>query len=77
MQRKITGDKEPADIVAAHRAIDAHIARHGDNSRIGKPILYTVRYRDKARSVEVTTGRKWLTAVVLSGKRSLNRVCNS
>ncbi|MGL4467542.1 MAG: DUF4060 family protein [Plesiomonas shigelloides] len=48
--------------------MDKHVSRHGENSFVGKPCMYSVRYRDKSHAVEVTTNRKQLTAVVITGK---------
>ncbi|MGL5655052.1 MAG: DUF4060 family protein [Vibrio sp.] len=76
LTRKITGDKTFEHILVAHMAMDEHVSRHGENSFVGKPCMYSVRYRDKSHAVEVTTNRKQLTAVVITGKRSLNKVCN-
>ena len=70
MKKVIRGDKEPAHLVAATRAIDFHLLKYGDGNK-HHPVIYTISYRDRLYQVEVITRRASVRAVILSGARSL------
>lgn len=68
MKTKITGDREPWHILAAHKAIDAHKER---NYIINKTILHTIMYKGRKIVVEVVTRKSTVSATVIAGHREL------
>nr|WP_240155859.1 DUF4060 family protein [Pantoea formicae] len=73
LKQVIRGDKEPAHLVVAHRALEAHKARYGEGNK-NHPILYSISYRNKHYQVEVTTRRVTMAANIITGARSLGCV---
>lgn len=73
MKKLIRGDKEPAHLVAASKALEAHQARYGDGNK-HHPIKYSIAYRGKHYKVEVITRRNTMAATVITGARSLVRL---
>ena len=73
MIERIYGDTEPAHLVAAHKALDAHKARYGEGNKY-HPIKYSIAYRGKHYQVEVITRRITIAATVITGVRNLSRV---
>lgn len=73
MIERIYGDKEPAHLVVANKALDAHKAKYGEGNKY-HPILYRIKYRNKHYQVEVTTRQTTIAATVITGARNLSRV---
>ena len=73
MIERIYGDTEPAHLVVANKALEAHKARYGDGNKY-HPIIYSIRYRNKHYSVEVITRRITMAATVITGVRNLSRI---
>lgn len=73
MKKVIRGDKEPTHLVAATRAIDAHILKYGDGNK-HHPVIYTISYRNKLYQVEVITRRSSVIATLITGARSLTQL---
>jgi Protein of unknown function (DUF4060) len=68
MKTKITGDREPWHIVAAHKAIESHRAIYYYSR---KAVIYTITYRGKKAAVEVINRKCSVSATVLAGHREL------
>lgn len=73
MIERIYGDTEPAHLVVASKALDAHKARYGEGNKY-HPIVYSVAYRGKHYQIEVMTRRITMAATVITGVRNLSRI---
>lgn len=73
MKEVIRGDSEPAHLVVAHKAIDAHLHRYGHGNKY-HPIVYSIRYRNKTYQIEVVTRESTVAATVITGVRSLSKI---
>jgi len=73
LKQVIRGDKEPAHLVAANKALDTHQAKYGEGNK-HHPIRYSIAYRGKHYQVEVITRRTTMAATVITGARSLARL---
>lgn len=73
MIERIYGDTEPAHIVVAHKAMEAHKAKYGEGNKF-HPRIYSVAYRGRFYQIEVVTRRKTMAATVITGGRTLTKV---
>ncbi|MBW1212107.1 DUF4060 family protein [Pantoea allii] len=73
MKQIIRGDKEPVHIVAASRALEAHMSRYGEGNKY-HPVIYSIAYRSKYYQVEVITRRETIVATVITGVRNLTHL---
>ncbi|MDU2730001.1 MULTISPECIES: DUF4060 family protein [Pantoea] len=73
MKERIYGDTEPAHIVVANKALEAHKARYGEGNK-HHHITYSIAYRGKHYQVEVITRRTTMAATVITGTRNLSRL---
>ncbi|MGP4130101.1 DUF4060 family protein [Pantoea tagorei] len=73
MKERIYGDTEPAHIVVANKALEAHKPRYGEGNKY-HPIIYSVAFRGKTYQVEVITRRTTMAATVITGTRNLSRL---
>lgn len=73
MKVNIKGDTEPAHLVAAHKAIDAHREKYGTGNKHHRRI-YSIKYRNKSYQIEVTNTNKHYLAHVITGHRQLTKV---
>lgn len=74
MKRSIKGDETFEDLVFANTAIDGHIAKFGEFGNVGHEVMHKVCYRGKTKFVEVTTNKTQYSAVVMNGKRTLQKL---
>ncbi|WP_338086288.1 DUF4060 family protein [Nissabacter archeti] len=73
MIERIYGDTEPAHIVVAHKAMEAHKAKYGEGNKF-HPRIYSVAYRGRFYQIEVVTRRQTMAATVITGVRTLTKV---